>query len=544
MADRLTREQAQALGFAVPKRLSRADAEEIGIPAPPEPTPPPDMDNLKGMGETFVNRAVGNIPLGNLITNLIATPIRAAMGNGGERARLTPEAEAELRAMGEEIPEEPSLIDRYREIRDTRKYRTEEGSKQNPWTGRLGAATGIGLSIAAPLPSVKFAPIRGIPYAAAAERTSRILSGAATGAGYGALNAATDGDADLTRGEVGKAAKEIAGGTAGGAFVGAAASGAAELARPLWRAIQAKAIEQGRRVIGGDSDIAAATRQALSDEAVLQALAERQIRPFSTTPATYQRLDKAAEDLGAEYGQILQRLEELGVTGPRATELAAHFMRRANEMKGGMAASNPAPRTMAKEARTLGQHGQVATNLPLSKAETMKRDFQSMGRHERINNSPNEEAFQELGSKMRQAIEDEVAMAGAASAPGSELGAMAARFVPVKGRLSNTLAARNVGEKGASKALQRSPVGIRDALLGATTSDPATAAVTAMISAGVRNRLPSAMASGNYALSEGLRTGSASPELARMLELVTQPSSSDLSALAEALRKRARREKE
>ena len=38
---------------------------------------------------------------------------------------LVARAEAELRAMGEEVPEEPGLLDRYRQVRDTRAARTE-----------------------------------------------------------------------------------------------------------------------------------------------------------------------------------------------------------------------------------------------------------------------------------------------------------------------------------------------------------------------------------------------------------------------------------
>lgn len=528
--EELTAEERAALGLppaAVP--VSSQELAEIGLSSPAREAP------AVGPAETFTNRAVGNIPLGNLVTNLASAGLIEAASRQGTPASLTPQAKAELAALGVEVPEDPGFIDRYRQVRDTRRERTEAGSQQNPWAGRAGAATGVGLSLLAPLPGARFAPIRGIPNAAAAERTARILSGAATGAGYGGLNALTEGQADLTRGEVGKAAAETASGAVGGAALGTAAATAAEFARPLAGALRRKAIETGRRVIGGDSDIAAATRQALPDEAVLRALQERLIRPFSTTASTYGRIDKAAEELGAQYGQILQRLEELGVTGPRATSLAAEFMRGANMMKGASAAGNTSPRIMAKEARAIGAQGQVAKNLPLSVAESMKRDFQKMGRFERIKNTPGEEAYQELGSRMRQSIEESVEAAGREAVAGSETAELASRFVPTKSRLSDLLAARTVGERGASKAAQKASVGLKDYILGMAAGDPASAALTALASSQIRNRLPSAYASGLYGLSEGLQTGTAAPGLARSLELTFQPDASDLEALAEWL---------
>jgi hypothetical protein len=547
-----TPEELRAMGFEVPGEEPQFTPEELKamgfeIPEPVVPPPPPEVS----AGETFALRGAGAVPAGGLISDLLGTAIMQgakAMDVGKPSARLTPQAQADLYRMGlneDEVrtPEStiPGPLDTYRRLRDTRKLRTAAGSEQNPWAGRAGAVTGTVASVLAPLPSVRIAPasLRAIPSAAAAERTARILSGAATGGAYGGFNALTDGEADLTRGEVGKAAEEVADRALGGAVAGGLTAGAAELLRPAAGRLRDFAVRQGRRVIGGDSDIAAATRQALSDEAVLQALEDKMIRPLSTTPATYQRLDEAAEKLGAEYGQILQRLEELGVTGPRATELAAQFMRRANEMKGTMAASNTSPRVMAREARNLGAHGRGVERLPLSTAESMKRDFQRMGRYERINNSPNEEAFQELGSRMRQEIENEVAMAGAAGGPGSEVGDLASRFQPVKSRLSNYIAARDVGEKGASKALQKSPVNIKDMLLGAAAKDPASAAVTALVSSGVRNRLPSTAAVGAYNLSEGLRTGNLSPELAKLITLAMDPTITDTTqALIERLRRK------
>src|ERR1041384_1440741 len=139
--------------------------------------PPPDPK--VGAGETFVNRAVGMLPGGNRVVDALSTAALGGSRAAGKLApglsrslaslpvvgqfapvaesdvRLTPQAQAELARMGE-APEkpapEPSLIDTYRETRDTRAQRTAAGSKQNPWSGRAGALTGFGLSLLAPLP--------------------------------------------------------------------------------------------------------------------------------------------------------------------------------------------------------------------------------------------------------------------------------------------------------------------------------------------------------------------------------------------------------
>jgi hypothetical protein len=167
-----------------------------------------------GAGETFVNRAVGMIPGANRLADAISAMALEAGSSGGTRATLTPGARAELQAMGEDVPEDPGLVDRYRQVRDTRAERTELGSQQNPWAGRAGALTGFGLSLFAPLPKAS-----GTGLGAAVK----------TGAGYGALQGLTEGGADLTRGEFGEAALDTLKGAAIGGGLGAGLHGAMRL---------------------------------------------------------------------------------------------------------------------------------------------------------------------------------------------------------------------------------------------------------------------------------------------------------------------------
>lgn len=171
--------------------------------------PPPQAQ--VGGAETYINRAVGMIPGANRLTDAISALALEAGSSGGNRATLTPGARAELQAMGEDVPEDPGLVDRYRQVRDRRAERTELGFQQNPWAGRAGALTGLGLSLFAPLPKAS-----GTGLGAAVK----------TGAGYGAVQGLTEGGADLTRGEFGEAALDTLKGAATGATIGAGLHGA------------------------------------------------------------------------------------------------------------------------------------------------------------------------------------------------------------------------------------------------------------------------------------------------------------------------------
>lgn len=192
-------------------------AEAVSAPQPLPPSAPPVI----GAGETFLNRAVNALPLGHAVTDVLSTgAVQAAkaLGLGDPGARLTPQAQAELAAMGEDVATAntnslPNALETYRQLRDIRNARTELGSEQNPWAARAGTATGVGLSMLAPLP--KFAPKgQGLP--------AQALAAAKTGAAYGALTGLTEGSADLTRGDVGGAARDVLLGGTIGAGLGAA----------------------------------------------------------------------------------------------------------------------------------------------------------------------------------------------------------------------------------------------------------------------------------------------------------------------------------
>jgi hypothetical protein len=234
--------------------------------APAASAPVVDAPPQIGSAETFINRATNAIPAGKPIVDAFtAAELQASRFAGSmlpralarrlpgvipeQDARLTPQAKAELTALGEPVERGAphDFVDTYRDVRDTRAARTELGSEQNPWAGRAGTATGMLLSAGLPLPAVKAGgeAAAGVPAAvAAAARPTllkRALAGAATGAGYGALGGITDGPADLTRGDVAGAARDAALGGTFGALMGGTMP-AVTTPGNLWRSMPAGAV--------------------------------------------------------------------------------------------------------------------------------------------------------------------------------------------------------------------------------------------------------------------------------------------------------------
>ena len=196
-----------------------------------------DAPNV-GPWETWVNKTLAAVPGARPAADALAAGTLQGFklfGLGGERAQLTPQARATLEAHGTPVPTPqeaiPGPVVTYRQVRDTRKARTEAGAQQNPTAANLGTATGVGLTLLAPLPKANLG----------ASLAGRLGSGAVTGAGYGALAGLTEGDADLTRGEWKRAALETALGGGIGAAGGAAASGVASGVGAMVKALRGRA---------------------------------------------------------------------------------------------------------------------------------------------------------------------------------------------------------------------------------------------------------------------------------------------------------------
>lgn len=484
---------------------------------------------------TFVRSGADAIPLGRQAVDLAS----AALLHQRPGAVLTPQAKAQLAAMGE-LPEEKGFIDTYREVRDNNALLRAAGAQQNPWWSRAGTGTGLIASIAAGGPAARVGT----------GAAGRVASAGLTGAGYGTLNALTHGKADLTRpswetakqvgkdisgveqfqeagenmsrGEYGRMLLNLmSAGAPGGLVSGLALGGATEAAAPyVAKASEALAINRGRKVIQGNSDIAAAGRKPLSDEAVLQTLKEKLLKPFSDTKGTYLRIDKAAEEAGNVQGDIIKELEAMGVKGPDAQRLAYKFM-EGWEREAPVATANKAvPDAYVAEAGNAERLAKdTGGQFGLSQAEGYKRNLQKQARLDRLKQTGTEEAYEEMASMARQANEDAIAQAASVAGPGSRTAELGAQFVPAKQRTGNLLEARTFAERGASKAAQRQSIGLPDYIMGAATGNPAAAFATAMGTSILRNRVPSATAAYSYALANALRSGAAPTQAARMAEM-------------------------
>lgn len=219
-----------------------------------EPSPPATPEPVQiSAQEAFINSGANNVPFGRPLVDVgIAGQLAAARPLGrllpdalarrlpgvvaGPGAVLTPQARAELAAMGEDVPQEPSPadepnpVDVYRNARDLRRARTELGALQRPVSSGLGTATGIGLSALAPLGAFKAAP--------GASIFGRALAAGKTGLVSGALAGLTDGAADLTRPSEATAMQlgedVVRGGATGGAF-GLGTGFAIPIARAFWQ---------------------------------------------------------------------------------------------------------------------------------------------------------------------------------------------------------------------------------------------------------------------------------------------------------------------
>ncbi|WFG54198.1 hypothetical protein Mx9_p91 [Myxococcus phage Mx9] len=243
----------------MPEGVEGAEDEEAPVLAPDaaqahRQSGPPQI----GRGETFVNRAANAVPLGKPLVDIGATAqmqaspvlgrlLPRALARSlpgvlpGPGATLTPQARAELQAMGEEVPQEEtplSALDAYRQQRDRREERNELGSEQHPWMARLGTATGIGLSALAPLPAAKGAAGAGAGVLKRALAGAR--AGVLTGAGYGALTGLTEGNHDLTRpslGEFAQAGANTVMGAGIGAGIGGTLGGVLPLATAFYQGV-------------------------------------------------------------------------------------------------------------------------------------------------------------------------------------------------------------------------------------------------------------------------------------------------------------------
>lgn len=266
---------------------------------------------------------------------------------------------------------------------------------------------------------------------------------------------------------------------AGADALGEAASGVAQRAGDAigaavrWpgEALDRAAIATGRRVLtdgqGGLSGTA-----ALADDAVREAMDSGAIVPFGTTRGASNRLTAVRDQVGDEYGRIIRELEERGVQGPRAQELADQWMERYRQEWSRSQANKGVPDAFRDEAANVvditrpapGLEGPAAPRLGLSQAEGLKRGLQRQAKYGKYEETPLNEARREIAGGVRGAIEGEVDRA-AATTTDPQLRALATQFAPVRDRLARLIPADDASFRGAEQASKRNALSLRDTIL-------------------------------------------------------------------------------
>lgn len=238
-------------------------------------------------------------------------------------------------------------------------------------------------------------------------------------------------------------------------------------------ALERFGVGMGRSVLSGAKGLKA--EEALSDDAIREAMDSGAIVPLGTTKGASQRLDAVRKSVGDEYANIVQELEQNGVQGPEAKALADKWMERYRAEWTEGAANKAVPRQFRKEASNVeailrpapGVEGPATNRLRLSQAEGLKRDLQNQARYGKFEETQLNNAKREIASDVRGAIEGEVRKAAEGGGTAS-LREVAARFEPVKQRLSRLIAADQHAYEEANRLASRNPVSFYDAAAGLT----------------------------------------------------------------------------
>lgn len=326
---------------------------------------------------------------------------------------------------------------------------------------------------------------------------------------------------------------------AAGEFGGAVLSTVAKTVGPIIaRRLQKAAINQGRKALSGIGTPLAA-RRPIPEAAVQEALDSGAIRPLGTVTGTAARLERSADALGAEYGDILAALETRGVTGPNAVVLAQKIGQMAKDAEL-VSLGSARPKILADAAAELPSKVNPAPfaskRLGLGQAEEIKRGLQAEARREydkiARQYTTAGETKKELAAIVRAAIEDEV-KAQAAKAPEA-----AAAFEPVKAKLANTLEALKHAEEGAARAARRKPISLTSTIAGsaagAATGSPAVGVASALGHGIADARLASTLAAVANRMS---RAPLSSPVVTRpAAQVLAKESTASLPTLIDLLR--------
>ena len=482
----------------------KAKAEGAGIDSTSGP-PPQAATPKVGVAETALAHWSDALPAGQVLRNALAAGM--VKGLRGIGAVPTPSTN-------------PGLMDTYRDIRDRADIRTAAGAEQNPIAAGVSTAAGVGTSLALPLPKLTVG----------AGRTGRVLSNALTAGAYGGVNKATNGRADLTRGEFlqlvdemsgsediqnavnnieagryGRGALDVMGAGVPGGFVtggtlGGLVEGGQALASRIPGAAQAVkdvAISAGRRVLTNGAD-SLSRKAPIAEETVEEAIRSGGIRSFSTTPKTLERLQGLTEEEGAKYVALVRQLKDNGVEGPRAQEIARQLIAKGRKEWATSGSDKSIAQRYLNEADNAESLATLRNPIPAAPAERLgldqslavTRKLQDEAKHGNMNETLLNRARRDVASTYRQGIEDSVDEAARLAPEGSAIPPLAEQFVPVKQRLSRLIDAESAAERGAARVAQRGAVSPEDKLIGAmgiVSGNPTT--LTKTVAAGAANHL-------------------------------------------------------
>lgn len=419
----------------------------------------------------------------------------------GDGPRLTPQAKAELEAKGQRLPDDRGGRELTRDnIRDEDR-RAQKFHPGKNMAGRIGG----GMAAAYLLPG-------GAP--------KSIAGMMGYGAGFGALGGLGASEADLEKGEYGRALLD----TGIGAGTGAALSGLAGVGLKkapglldyLSDTTRQGALNKGRNVLLNGAD-QLSSNAPIPEAVVLRAIQEGHIKPFGTTQGAATRLEKALNEAGGEYGAQLNKLQDLGAQGFDALDVASKLSARADELAG--KSGDPRLEKLLRDAAdhildtaTKNKAAAQSGRMPLRDAEFYKKTVQDRARYGKVEDKPLDPYLREVASTVRQANEDAVAQAGLLAGKGTPLAEAADSFVPLKTRYGELAQALAAAEKGVARGSQRTgsallpdTLAFSDVLGGA--SNPA-AMLAKPATGALKGRLPSTLAVGGLALSDALRGAS------------------------------------
>lgn len=337
--------------------------------------------------------------------------------------------------------------------------------------------------------------------------------------GQGALGGVGMSEADTVGGEIVDGLK----GAGVGLVTHGALQGGGQLLKrgqPVLRRVMDKiAVAQGRRALLNGAD-SLSSRKLVGEDAVREAIDSNAIVPAGTVEGTFNRLDRLTEAQGEGLGAVIETLEQKGVQGLNANDLAAKMRARAAQIRPGEV-NDAIPGEFERQAAILesrrptvevppteyeaGYTGRSPV-LPLSQGERLKRALQREAHYDRLNLNPLDEAKQEIASMYRQANEDAIEAAARAN-PGSEIEHLAEGFVPIKQRYGNLNEARGAAARGAQRAGQRGSVPLEGRIAALMAPDATTGFVRGMLSKVWKDRGPSTVAWAARNLGESRAVG-------------------------------------